>query len=71
MPPVKAGKAEAHYQAHPRGIAFCARCSMFQPPHGCSKVAGDISPRGWSRFFEWKDARTHALARREQYDRTG
>ena len=47
------------------------RCSMFRSPHSCTKVAGDISPRGWSRFFEWKDDRTHALARREQFTRGG
>jgi len=64
----KVDKKTARYQTHPRGIAFCARCSMFRSPHACTKVAGDISPRGWSKFFEWKDDKTHALARREQYD---
>ena len=61
----KVDKKTARYQTHPRGIARCERCSMFRSPHSCTKVAGDISPRGWSRFFEWKDDKTHALARRE------
>ena len=68
--PVKVGKAEARYQAHARGIQRCELCSMFVSPHACTKVAGDISPRGWSKFFDWKDAQTHARARREHYDRT-
>ena len=66
----KVDKKTARYQTHPRGIARCERCSMFRSPHSCTKVAGDISPRGWSKYFEWKDERTHALARREQVYRT-
>ena len=65
----KVDKKTARYQTHPRGIAFCARCSMFRSPHSCTKVAGDISPRGWSKFFEWKDDKTHMRARREQLER--
>ena len=62
------GKQEAQYQSHPRGIARCERCSMFQPPGGCSKVAGTINRRGWSKYFEWKSPQEHARARREAYD---
>ena len=69
MPQAKAGKSEARYQAHPKGIQRCELCSMFIAPHACTKVAGDISPRGWSRFFEWKDDKTHMRARREQLER--
>ena len=65
----KVDKKTAHYQTHPRGIARCERCSMFRSPHSCTKVAGDISPRGWSKYFDWKDDRTHMLARREQLTR--
>ena len=65
----KVDKKTARYQTHPRGIARCERCSMFRSPHSCTKVAGDISPRGWSRFFVWKDDRTHMRARREQLER--
>jgi hypothetical protein len=65
----KVDKKTARYQTHPRGIARCERCSMFRSPHSCTKVAGDISPRGWSKYFDWKDDRTHMLARREQLTR--
>ena len=66
----KVDKKTARYQTHPRGIARCERCSMFRSPHSCTKVAGDISPRGWSKYFDWKDDRTHMLARREQLTRS-
>jgi len=62
----KVGKKAADYQTHPRGIQYCERCSMFRAPHSCTKVAGDISPRGWSKFFDWKDEATHIRARRSQ-----
>ena len=65
----KVDKKTARYQTHPRGIARCERCSMFRSPHSCTKVAGDIRPRGWSKYFDWKDDRTHMLARREQLTR--
>jgi len=65
----KVDKKTARYQTHPRGIARCERCSIFRSPHSCTKVAGDISPRGWSKYFDWKDDRTHMLARREQLTR--
>ena len=49
MPPVKAGKVEARYQAHPRGIQFCARCSLFQPVPAAARVRkgrrGYLAPR--------------------------
>lgn len=52
----KVSKAEAEYQARPRGSQECRRCEMFRPRQGseiglCTKVSGPIQPSGWCRFF--------------------
>jgi len=48
-------KAEAHYQAGPRGMFSCATCTLFTPPRACKVVDGDISPYGWCRYFDLPD----------------
>lgn len=47
----KVTKAEAAYQPYPKGIQWCSRCTMFEPPNSCSKVVGSISANGWCRFW--------------------
>ena len=37
----------------PRGD-HCAICRHFEPPHGCERVLGRISPQGWCRLFRRK-----------------
>jgi hypothetical protein len=48
----KIGKTEARYQDHPKGTQWCARCSMFREPHGCTLVTGRIDTKGWCKYFE-------------------
>lgn len=59
----KSTKHEASYQDVPH-VAFgdsngltkvweyCQLCTMFRPPNSCTAVNGDISQRGWCRYFE-------------------
>lgn len=51
----RVSQAEANYR---RGSAdkACALCTMFRPPGSCTKVAGEISPRGVCDYFERKGA---------------
>ena len=48
----KHSKAEAKYVAHPVKKQKCEQCTMWRPPNKCSAVAGDISPKGWCKW--WK-----------------
>ncbi len=43
----KSSKAAVKYQNHPKGNQKCSGCRLFQKPHGCQIVAGNISPNGW------------------------
>src|SRR5690242_20185745 len=52
---VKMPPGEAAYQDGPRNGLSCAACSLFRPPRSCEVVAGDISPRGWCKFFDLPD----------------
>jgi hypothetical protein len=55
-PPLQpVSKAEAKYQAAPRGMFSCAVCSFFVKPRACKVVQGDISPHGWCKFFDMPD----------------
>lgn len=49
----KATKTQADYRGG-NDQKHCAICTMFQPPHGCSSVRGQISPRGLCNYFEAK-----------------
>ena len=51
----KATQPEAEYQSAPKNGLSCAMCSLFRPPRGCEVVVGDISPRGWCKFFDLPD----------------
>jgi hypothetical protein len=45
----------AKYQDTPKNGLSCAVCSFFLPPRACKVVAGDISPKGWCKFFDLPD----------------
>lgn len=51
----KMSQAEADYQDQPKGGFACAACSLFRLPRSCEVVQGDISPRGWCKFFDLPD----------------
>ncbi len=42
------------YRPKPNGEKKCSNCSLFEPPHGCKNVAGDISPDGWCLLWRTK-----------------
>lgn len=44
-------KTASHYQNHPNGDERCGGCRHFQAPSSCEIVPGDISPRGWCKWF--------------------
>lgn len=50
--PAKLSKPEAEYRDLPKNDQQCSECTKFQPPKGCSVVAGDVSPRGWCKLYE-------------------
>lgn len=44
-------KAASDYRNSPNGDERCGRCRYFQPPDSCEIVPGNISPRGWCKWF--------------------
>lgn len=50
--PEKLSKPDAAYQDAPKNNQQCSECTKFQPPKGCSVVAGDINPKGWCKLYE-------------------
>lgn len=51
----KASKAEAQYRDRPKGDERCDRCSMWRAPNKCTAVAGEISARGWCKYYRGKE----------------
>jgi hypothetical protein len=51
----KMSPTEAEYQDGPKSGLTCAACSLFRPPRSCEIVEGEISPRGWCKFFDLPD----------------
>jgi hypothetical protein len=51
----KMSKQTAQYEDAPHGIAMCATCSLFEEPHSCKVVEGDISPNGWCKAYAMAD----------------
>jgi hypothetical protein len=39
------------YQDTPKGDQECGNCSLFQEPNSCTLVDGEISPKGWCKFW--------------------
>ncbi len=50
----KVAQNTVSYQATPKGTQHCDGCSLFQPPHACKVVDGDVSPQGWCSLFSAK-----------------
>jgi hypothetical protein len=48
-------QTQAQYRPRPNGIQRCEICLQFAPPKSCKLVAGEISPKGWCRFFAAKE----------------
>jgi High potential iron-sulfur protein len=42
------------YQDKPKGAQRCDACALFQAPHSCKVVDGDVSPQGWCSLFSAK-----------------
>jgi hypothetical protein len=51
----KMSKQEAEYRDSPKDIRMCATCTLFEAPHACKVVEGDISPSGWCKAFALAD----------------
>jgi len=51
----KMTKQEAEYQDSPKDIRMCATCTLFEPPHACKVVDGEINPNGWCKAFALAD----------------
>jgi hypothetical protein len=41
----------AEYQETPKGDQQCSNCNLFQEPNACTLVDGEISPKGWCKFW--------------------
>ena len=39
------------YQDTPKGDQECSNCSLFQEPNACTLIDGEISPKGWCKFW--------------------
>jgi hypothetical protein len=52
--PLKAAKAEVHYQDQPNGQQHCEMCAYYVPPVACRVVRGEVSPNGWCNQFHVK-----------------
>jgi hypothetical protein len=46
----KLSKQQAEYQDSPKGIQMCATCTLFEAPHSCKVVEGDVSPNGCKAY---------------------
>jgi hypothetical protein len=51
----KLSKQQAEYQDSPKGIQMCATCTLFEAPHSCKVVEGDVSPNGWCKAYAMAD----------------
>jgi hypothetical protein len=51
----KLSKQQAEYQDSPKGIQMCATCTLFEAPHSCKVVEGDVSPSGWCKDYAMAD----------------
>lgn len=51
----KESKSHAKYQGEPKGNQKCSNCTMWRPPHGCTKVMGKIAKDGWCKYWQGKE----------------
>ena len=47
----KMAQKVAEYQDSPKGDQECSNCSLFQEPSACTLIDGEISPKGWCKFW--------------------
>jgi hypothetical protein len=47
----KMAQKAVEYQDTPKGDQECSNCSLFQEPNSCTLVDGEISPKGWYKFW--------------------
>ena len=47
----KMSQPSVAYQDSPKGEQECSNCSLFQEPNACTLVDGEISPKGWCKFW--------------------
>jgi hypothetical protein len=47
----KMAQKSVEYQDTPKGDQECSNCSLFQEPNSCTLVDGEISPKGWCKFW--------------------
>jgi len=47
----KMSQPSVGYQDSPKGDQECSNCSLFQEPNACTLVDGEISPKGWCKFW--------------------
>ena len=50
----KMSQKSVDYQDTPKNDQECSNCSLFQEPNSCTIVDGDISPKGWCKFWAKK-----------------
>lgn len=51
----KMTRAQAEYQDRPNGIYSCAICTLFDAPHACKVLEGEVSRDGWCKAFAMAD----------------
>jgi High potential iron-sulfur protein len=51
----KLSKQQTGYQDSPKGIQMCATCTLFEAPHSCKVVEGDVNPNGWCKAYAMAD----------------
>ena len=47
----KMNQKSVAYQDTPKDDQQCSNCSLFQEPNACTLVDGEISPKGWCKFW--------------------
>jgi hypothetical protein len=47
----KMSQKSVDYQDTPKNDQECSNCSLFQEPNCCTLVDGEISPKGWCKFW--------------------
>ena len=47
----KMAQKAVEYRDTPKGDQECSNCSLFQDPNSCTLVDGEISPKGWCKFW--------------------
>jgi hypothetical protein len=50
----KMSQKSVDYQDTPKNDQDCSNCSLFQEPNSCTIVDGEVSPKGWCKFWAKK-----------------